>query len=149
MARNIRYKWSYDERKKIESSLKNSLKCNHIASILKVPYDSLINEIRRGGGRLRYTAEKAEEIDIATRRVERRIFNHKEQDQISEMLKEGTSFLEIRRNLKCGYEALRTYMSENHADILEAKAPSLRALRTRIESLEEHIKILYDLLEGK
>lgn len=149
MEKNSNHKsrvWTIEERKQIEYLLKKKQTKRSIASYLTVSYEALAYEILRGGGKQNYSAEYAQTQSERTFLNEKRFFSQEEKDQIELWVEEGHGISYMRKKLGCGWHRLTEYL--NSVD-LNTKRVSIEKLLKRVECLEEHLKIIYDILEKK
>lgn len=138
--------WTLEERKKIEYLLSKKQSKRAIGVHMAVSYDCIRHEILTGGGNKHYNAEYAHKTKPHPHSNSKRTFSDQEKERIISWIEEGHGIAYMRQKLRCGAQRLTEFIRS--CDV-EPKNMSIETLIKRIQSLEEHIKILYDLLEGK
>ncbi len=143
---------TFDERKSIESLLKDGLNGSKISQILGRDRSSINMDIRRNGGPENYTAAKAQEAS-ELRKLNRGWVG-------ADLNKNG--FLEKVKDLhQKGYSVVEIYktLSGPHSKLMKAleilghnninNAPINQELELRIYAIEEQLKILFEIMESK
>jgi transposase-like protein len=133
--------WTLEKRLVLKGLLDSGKKKTKIAEEMEITSDLLYDELRRGklnGSYCPYHANNNYKFYLP------RVFSEKEKAFIKESLSKGIGYTRITRELKCGSQALRKYLTE--AD-LDSKNFSLRVLSKKVKVLENHINLLYSLLE--
>ena len=137
--------WTPEERARVAYLLSKKCSLSEIADDLRVTFYMARHEIMKGGGSRDYSPAIAERASAGTSN-QKRSFSDEEGALVRRWLKEGRGIGWIRLQLRCGNQRLNAYILEND---LELKRGSITRLLARITSLEEHIKLIYSILEER
>jgi IS30 family transposase len=141
----ISHIWMDEQRNKIAYLLQAGATIGDIALELQISYDIVKHEIERCGGKNKYDPAIAKQND-GSHLTLHRPFTEEEQAKIKAWVEEGRSIGWMRMQLRCGNQRLCKYLRQ---DDLDPNRLSLQMLLKRISSIEEHIKIIYEMLEVK
>lgn len=139
--------WDLESRLVFKRALDAGNSIPEICDLLKLDIYTIKHEIERGGpgGKKKYDPYKAHSKYNSKRLP--RTFTKEEFDFIVTSLKEGKSIIALRAELKCGFEKLRIFLHEKNLE--PVRHQSNWTLTRRVNALEEQIKLIYDLIEGK
>ncbi len=132
------------ERNTIETEVKKGTPTNQIARLINRSDSGVKSEIRKGGGREKYSAQNRQYEAVRSR--ERRCigFSNHQKEAISKMLDEGRTQNEIRYRMSCSYYKLNDYMIQNG---LKSEKINEVTLADRVDSLEMQVQILAEQLK--
>jgi len=145
----IMRKLGLEDRKKIEKLLNDGLSCAKIAKVIGFGKNAVVVDVRHCGGKENYTAEKAQEgsDERHKKKGSSNIKKWSEQDKAKflDMVKNGHSPLQIRKELKTGYfHLLGLYKSSG------LKAPGVITIITDLEEkmygIEEQLKLIFEMV---
>lgn len=146
--RKIRY-LTLEDRKKIQSFLKEQRSYSFIANHLKRSMSTILYEIERCGGRKDYSAESAQNHADEKQKYEGRYYlgrsislSEEEKQKIADLYTEGTAIAQIAKSLERSSKTINKYLKES-----QLKKEQIPSLSHRMSILEEQIKILADTVK--
>ncbi|NJL54136.1 helix-turn-helix domain-containing protein [bacterium] len=138
--------WTLEKRHELERLLKERVSLREVSRRLGTSRSVVYREIEPFERREDYCAVTANKwVDGVGPGGAYRVFSKEEEDFIRSSIGDGVGVKKISRSLKCGCDTVARWARKN----VEEYGISPTYLKKRIDGLEEQIKLLWEVIEGK
>ena len=129
---------SPEEKRAIERELKNGKSHSEIAALLNRTYNTIKSEIKRNGGRENYCAQKSISHSQDNRHGVYQSLTEEQKNIIREGYEAGEKIASLSQKAECS-----TYKVDQYVHSYR----ETKKIEERLEALESHIEILFDLIK--